>query len=306
MKYVQLLYNPNSGDTSFTRKLDQAVERFSQHGLNVMLFRSRHPKDMRFFFDTFTPASNCRAIVVSGGDGSINSVVSGMLKNNLTLPLGVIPSGTSNDFAEYLSMSNDLFSNIDIIARNKTQKIDAGTVNGEYFINVCSGGLLTAIAHSTNTGAKKIFGNLAYYLKAFGEIPGYTPMRLRITTNSQVIEDKFCLFFALNGFRAGGFSLANASADDGLIDLVAAKYMSLHELIGMFIKVKSGKHLSDPRVYYLKEPYIKLECLDGKEFISDIDGEQGPALPLEIGVCERTLDIIYNSEAGERKKLLVK
>ena len=104
MKKLKLFYNPFSGNKSFKFDLDVCIGIFQEGGYEVHPFRTLHPGDIDTHIATMDP--NYDIIVASGGDGTVNIVLNAMMHRGLHIPLGIIPSGTANDFATYLGFKN--------------------------------------------------------------------------------------------------------------------------------------------------------------------------------------------------------
>jgi diacylglycerol kinase family enzyme len=157
-------------------------------------------------------------------------------------------------------------------------------------VNVCGGGLFINVSHSlTNDNlAKSIFGKLAYYIKGLGQLPNITPLPLRIKTNTAFYEEDFALFLLLNSGGCGGFHRISpdASICDGLLDFVAFRSMSMKDIAGLFPKILTGEHLADRRILFSRETYVHIEYLGTDKVDTDVDGEPGPPMPLEI-TCEK-------------------
>jgi diacylglycerol kinase family enzyme len=111
-----LIYNPVSGDASFKFKLDNVIENFQHKGCIVIPFRITNTQDTSDFI-LLTKEIGAEGIIVSGGDGTIHEVINIMLEYDLDLPLGIIPSGTSNDFAGYLEIEKNIDMCIDVIVK---------------------------------------------------------------------------------------------------------------------------------------------------------------------------------------------
>ena len=101
MKKLKLFYNPFSGNKSFKFDLDVCIGIFQEGGYEVHPFRTLHPGDIDTHIATMDP--NYDIIVASGGDGTVNIVLNAMMRRGLHIPLGIIPSGTANDFATLAS-----------------------------------------------------------------------------------------------------------------------------------------------------------------------------------------------------------
>lgn len=284
-----------AGARVFPTKLDYFIEMFQKRGLEVHVQRTETAED----FSNFLVGKNltqCQAIIVAGGDGSVNRVVNAMMNAQLDIPLGVIPAGTANDFANHLGLPMNISEAIERISEMKTRKVDVGLANDKYFINVCCGGLLSNISQNIDIELKNTLGKLAYYIKGVQQLPKFRGLRFKIETESTTIDDNFFLFLVLNGSSAGGFNkiARDATIDDGCMDFVGIKECSINYMPTLFRKILWGEHLEDKNVVFFQSKKIRIECLDSVEAFSesDIDGEKGPQFPLNLEVLKRKLKVI--------------
>lgn len=289
MKKVKLIYNPKSGDASFKNKLDTVINKFQAAGYTTVPFRLSHDLHIDNAFSDIN--QGYEIICVSGGDGTVSSVADAMARLNIKLPLGIFPSGTSNDLAAYLGIPRDVKSCCDIILDGAIKKVDLGKVNGSHFINVCSAGLLTDIPHKTDTNMKNALGQIAYYMKSIEEIPKFSPIKMRLVSEDRVIEDNMLMLIILNGSSAGGFNklAPDASIDDGRMNVIAVKFANIPNMLSLFLKVIRGEHVGDPNIYYFSTHKLTVECPQTCE--TDIDGERGPDFPLDIEVMHQFLKV---------------
>ncbi|MCL2223824.1 MAG: YegS/Rv2252/BmrU family lipid kinase [Defluviitaleaceae bacterium] len=287
MKKLRLIYNPFSGDRRFKDALDSCAEIFFDAGYLTNTIRVTTEETMETAIAELT---NEDALVISGGDGTVNMAINAMKRNGKTTPLGIIPAGTANDFASFLEIPKEPRQAAEAIANGYVISADLGCANGQYFNNVCGGGLFINVSHSL-TGdnlAKSIFGKLAYYIKGLGQLPNITPLPLRITTDSATYEEDFALFLVLNSGGCGGFNKIspNASINDGYLDFVAFRAMAMKDIAGLFLKILAGEHLEDHRVLFSHETSVSIEYLGTDPISTDVDGEPGPEMPLKI-TCEK-------------------
>lgn len=297
MKKLKLIYNPFSGSRSFKYDLDICIKIFQEGGYDVHVFRSIEFGDIQKHISNMD--KDYDAVVVSGGDGTVNLVLNALMKNKMDIPMGIIPSGTANDFATFLHLPiHDLEKCCHLIVDTQSKRIDIGNVNEKYFINVCAAGLLTNVSQNINNDFKNALGNLAYYLKGIEQIPNFRSIPFRITNSKEVIEDNFYLFVVLNSAGAGSFEklAPQASITDGVFDFVAIKAKPVYEIAVLFVKILRGEHINDTNVVYFKDNYIKVECLmDNMHCLeSSIDGEAGPKMPLEIKLLPQAFSIFGN------------
>lgn len=290
MKKYALIYNPVSGDARFKSRLDEVVEYLQAAGSLVLPFRTRYKGDIRPFINEIKGFAT-DGFIVAGGDGTMHEVINAMLVEDIDVPLGIIPSGTCNDFATHLNFGKDLPGCLRAVTGGLWRAVDVGSVNGEYFLNVASAGLLTSVAHSVDASLKNTLGRMAYYFKGLGELPSFRSLHVRITADGQVFEDDILLFLVMNSGMVGSFPMLAPAAkvDDGKLDLLIVNKCSIPDLMGLFISIFSGRHTSSSHIRYVQATDIVIECDEPVE--SDLDGERGPLLPLAISTVTNKLKV---------------
>ncbi|GGE84401.1 lipid kinase YegS [Stappia taiwanensis] len=171
-------------------------------------------------------AGETDVIVAAGGDGTLNEVVAAGLstqeggKEGATFALW--PLGTANDFAQGLGLpAADLRAGLRLCAEGKVRTIDAGSVNGRYFINLASGGTATRITAETDPAAKRLLGGAAYLIAGVSRIGDLTLSHACFSSESFCWEGEFVAMAAGNGRQAGGGIVLcpHARIDDGELDL---------------------------------------------------------------------------------------
>lgn len=297
MKKLKLIYNNRSGNRSFRNEIDPCLEVFQNAGYDINIFRSNTYNDISDHLKE-SNIDEYDTIVSVGGDGTLNTVVNYMMRNNVKSKLGIIPAGTANDFARYLKIQKPYANAAEIIAKGRTMKVDVGKANDEYFINVLGVGLLTNISQQVTPTVKNTLGNLAYYLKGIENLQNFTPMPIRIINSREVIEEDLYFVIVLNSSGAGSFDklAADASVNDGLFDFLAVKSSGITEIAALVLKFLKGDHMHDSRVIHFKDKHIRLESINADEHMSfetTVDGENGPAMPLEITNIASAIEVFY-------------
>ena len=305
MKKLKLIYNPFSGNKSFKFDLDVCIGIFQEGGYEVHPFRTLKPGDIDRHIAEMDP--NYDVIVASGGDGTVNIVINAMLKRGLKMPLGIIPSGTANDFATYLGFKSGNVEDVcKTIVSTKPVKIDLGLVNEEiYFINVIAGGYFTNVSQTVDKDLKNALGSLSYYLKGVEQLPQFRKIPYRITTSKEVIEEDLYFYMILNSAGTGGFTNLSpeSTVSDGEFEFVAVKGKPLYEMTPTVVKMLTGEHIYDKNILYLKDSYFKVECLDPTFKIKETtgDGEMGPEMPFEMKVVPKVIPVFGKfDQIGEK------
>jgi diacylglycerol kinase (ATP) len=219
------------------------------------------------------------AVVAIGGDGTVNEVVNGL--DGHDTPLGIVPLGTANDFARQAGIPADADHAMDVILRRKPVRVDTASLNGRRFLNVSAGGVGAEATAETPPGVKEQLGPLAYAISGVRKLADLEPYRGRFTGPGFCYDGDF-LIFAVGSTRAtGGGTLVtpNASATDGLLDLMIIEGMSRGDFARTVMRVKKGEHLGEPGVQYVQLPWVLVES-DAPVAVN-VDGEVSDASRLE-------------------------
>lgn len=297
MKKGLLLYNPKSGDQSIKNKLDYIIERFQNAGILLVPFRMFQDENTGESILEIIRSDEYASILLFGGDGSLNFMVNLLLKNGITLPLGVFPCGTCNDFARNIGMPNDLEKWIALILSGKTRCIDAGCINDHhYFMGNLGGGIFANVSSHTQSDFKKNLGPVAYYLKALDQLPNIEVFDLDVDTENIHIREKVILFLVLNGRNVAGFSnfLKEADIEDGLIDILLFKNGRPMELAALFMKMLSNELSGDSHIIHLRAKEVRIQSQ--KKIQISVDGEQGTILPIKVQCIHPGIRLFVDDE----------
>ena len=287
---VKFIYNPYSGENLILSKLDKVISLHQEAGYTIVPYRITAGEDVGVALNDIKDG-NYKYILIAGGDGTVDSVVNAMAKSGISLPIGILPVGTANDFSKFLGMPSDVEEACKQILSSEVKSVDLGSINDKYFVNVASTGLFTDVSQKTDVNLKNTIGKLAYYLTGLEELPNFRKLHVNILSKEVEFDGEMYLLLVFNGATAGNFNLATrADACDGLLDIIMFKAVQIYELLPLFIKVLKGEHLDSNKVLYFKTDYLKVECHE--DIVTDIDGEKGPDFPLEIKCIKGGLKIL--------------
>ncbi|WP_312353466.1 YegS/Rv2252/BmrU family lipid kinase, partial [Aminipila sp.] len=242
-KKVLLFYNPHSGNGMFKNNLDLIIGKFQSAGFVVVPVRAAQGEVLDNIFQ-FIDQSQYNQVIAAGGDGTINICVNSMLKNNIELPLTIMPAGTANDFAYYFDLPHDINEMLDIALGGNFTYADVGKVNNKYFINVAAMGMLVDVSQKTDPNLKNTLGVISYYLKGLTEITNLRPIPVKLTSNEFSAEEKMYFMIVMNGRSAGGFKKIspNSEINDGLLDVMLFKEMPILEFGPLLLSILQGNH----------------------------------------------------------------
>ena len=205
----------------------------------------------------FTP------IVSAGGDGSISEVVNGLMRaagDEPVGPLGIIPLGTADDFADMLGLEKEVEAACRVILEGHTRIVDLGCVNGRFFDNNSAVGLepMVTVAQETILGVK---GIPRYILAALKAILGHRPWTMRLTWDDGEYEGPTTLVSVGNTPRTGGafWMTPRAQADDGYLDFVFAGRLGRPKLLRLLPMTFDGSHVGRPEVIYARTTHLTID-----------------------------------------------
>lgn len=298
---VLLIYNPNAGNGMFKSNLDLIMERFQSRGKLVVAIRGASPELLDKVFRS-ADEEGVEKVIAAGGDGTINQVVNAMVRNQADLPLSIFPAGTANDFAYYFDIPHDIEGMINVALGDKCTYADVGRANDKFFINVAAMGFLVDVSQKTDPNIKNTLGVISYYLKGMTEIPNLRPISVKVESQELTLEEKIYFMLVMNGRSAGGFKriAPKAEINDGLLDVLMFREMPIIDLPPLLFGVLTGEHGENKNVISFQTKKLRIEA--DQSIGTDVDGEKGPNLPLDIELIPKRLRIntIYEDMEGSK------
>lgn len=292
MKKVKLIYNPNSGEKKISGKLDNIIQIYQKHDYTLIPFRISSDENSDKAFEDID--STYDHIIIAGGDGTIDRVLNSMILAGINIPIGILPTGTANDFSKALNVTFEIEEGIERIIHSLPKKIDIGKINDRYFVNVASAGMFTDVSQRINPDLKNSIGKVSYYIKGIEEALHLREFKINVFSEECNYNGNMYLMLVFNGKTAGNINLAyKAELDDGYLDVIIFKVMPIPRSIPLLINLLKGEHLdnsNEDELLYFKTKKIKIECCDG--LVTDIDGEKGPDFPLEIECIKDGIEIL--------------
>ena len=165
-------------------------------------------------------------IVFSGGDGTLNEVISGLMLGDKKPRIGYIPTGTTNDFAYSLNLPKNMLKAAQVVLKGEEFPCDVGAMNGEYFTYTAAFGIFTDASYETPQTSKNMLGRLAYILEGIKRLPNWKSYNMEITCGDRIISDNFIYGMIANSNSIGGFKGLTGKdvlLDDGLFEGIFIK-----------------------------------------------------------------------------------
>ena len=215
-------------------------------------------------------------IICSGGDGTLDEVVTGMREAELSIPLGYVPAGSTNDFANSLGLPGDMIKATKVAVGKKSRLFDVGKFNEDTFVYIAAFGVFTEISYETPQELKNILGHMAYILsaaKSLASIPNYP---VKVTVDGKETKDSFIYGMITNSTSVAGFhglTGKDVKLDDGEFEVILIKGpnnpIELNEILGFLTGVIPKTQM----VVTYKTKEIRIESEE--EIPWTLDGEFG-------------------------------
>jgi len=228
MKKLLLIVNSVAGKKTALTALFDIVDTFFKHDFEVTVAttqRRNHAKEMA----QSAYKNGYDIVVCCGGDGTMNEVVSGILteNDNAPIPIGYIPCGSTNDFADTLGLSSDIHKAALNITKCNERKLDIGKFNSDkYFSYIASFGAFTSASYSAPQDLKNTLGHFAYVLQGIKDLSSIKPTHCIVKAKGKTFEDDF-IFASVSNTKsvAGIVKLKDNIVDlqDGLFEVILVR-----------------------------------------------------------------------------------
>ncbi len=295
MKKIRVIYNPSSGRQIIQRRIDNICKILMDEGYIIGKYATK--KRLDAVRETVRCCKDDWDIIIAcGGDGTINEIATGIMLGGRKIPVAILPTGTINDFANFMDLPTNTKEFCDMIINENTENVDLGKYNDNYFVNVAAGGLLTNVAHQAPTELKNVLGRVAYYIEGLREIPKQklNPITVKFESKEYINQEDILLFLISNSSSIGGFKklAPTAEVQDGYLDCIIIKKSEIQDVITIFLNILRGEHIKHPNVEYFKTKKIKIDTLEKVHI--DIDGEYAGSLPGVFEVVPNSFKVFVN------------
>ena len=288
MKNMLFVFNPRSGREQNKRHIMEILDIFSGAGYDIHVHATQKQGDAAEIVRRL--GNRMHLIVCSGGDGTLNEVISGMMELKRTPLLGYIPAGSTNDFASSLKLPRQMGKAAEAIVKGKPFPIDIGTFCGDrHFVYIAAFGAFTEVSYQTSQDKKNRLGHQAYMLEGLKSLSAIRPCHMRVEWEEGTLEEDFVFGMVTNTVSVGGFKgLVNQSValNDGVFEVLLIRMPRTPADLSNIVSYMFLKEQPNEYVYKFKTSAIR--------FVSD--GEVDWVLDGEFGGSRTQADITNKKE----------
>ncbi len=281
--FYKFIVNPVAG-RGRTRRQWPEVERFLRTlGLEYQANFTQKPGDATVAARA-AKEEGFDAVVAVGGDGTIQEVANGLQGTGLVL--GVLPTGTGNDFARSMELPRSIEECCRVLTRGRIIDVDLGRVDGSYFLNVAGAGFDAEVARMASEDVKFLRGTAAFVFATMYTLLSFTPAEFVLELDGQQRRTRAMMVAVANGRYFGGGMLVapGARMDDGLFDVCIIGALGKLEFARVFPSVFKGEHVQHPKVSMVKAERVQVSAEGSRVLSCEADGNLAGVLPKEFEV----------------------
>ena len=286
---VSIIVNPVAGKMRVKSNLFDIVQKFCNAGYTVNISVTKARGDAIELASALSK-DVCDAVICAGGDGTLNEVICGIMRSGSQLPIGYIPCGSTNDFAQSMKLSSNPVAATERIIEGTAQPFDIGLFCGRRnFSYIASFGAFTETSYTTSQQMKNALGHFAYVLEGVKSLGNIKPYKVTVSENGRSFSGEYVFGAVANSTSiAGIFKLSPGVVDtnDGKFEVILAKNPKnaneLNELIGAVFTA----NLKSPMLTYFKASKVEFKCENTISWT--LDGEQ------EDGCASTVIENLHN------------
>ena len=278
-KNILFVYNPRAGKAKIRSKLCDIIDIFAKAGCEITVYPTQQEGDA--VSAVMNKKKRYDLLVCSGGDGTLDETVNGMIKCSKRIPIGYIPAGSTNDFAMSLGLPKNMCKAAEVIISGRDYPCDIGTFNEACFVYIAAFCLFTDVSYETSQQIKNVLGHMAYLLEGVKRISTIKSYCLKVCYKEtdgedETIEDEFFYGMVTNSLSVGGFKRITGKyveLDDGEFEVTLIRKPSNPLEINTIIAALLNGNINTDYMYCFKTREITFEAEE--EISWTTDGEFG-------------------------------
>ena len=287
---ILFIYNPNSGDESGKEFVGKIEDKLKKYFDEVILKETKKSGDGTKFVEEIKDVDS---IGVFGGDGSVNEVLLGMKNINSKSKLLILPGGTGNLLAKRLNISQDKEEALNSFDFNKTKKIDLGMINDKIFSLFASIGAVPEAIHEVTSEEKSKIGGLAYIKKSIEKLTTSEKYNLEVKSDDGNYSGPVDHLIVGLSNKIGKleFTSENKEMNNGYANLFILTKDSIKDRIELLKDSIEGEVEQGKNVINFNVKEVEISSIDDEEINLDIDGDEGPKLPVNIKILKEAVEV---------------
>lgn len=278
MKKLLFVFNPKAGKGKVRENLIEIFNIFIRAGYKTEVYPTKSQLDGKEY--VLKHGRDYDLIVCAGGDGTLNEIASAIFESKWDTSLGYIPTGSTNDFAYGVGLSNEILEAANRAVNGREHRIDMGKFNNKSFVYIAAFGAFTDIAYTTSQGLKNILGHQAYLLEGMKKVASIKSYKQEVSWEDEngknKVEEEFIYGMVSNSKSVGGFKGITGNdvrLNDGFYEVTLIKKIRNPIDLKDIIMFLLGNEVKNDIIMRFKVKEIKFRSNDIVHWT--LDGEFG-------------------------------
>lgn len=291
-----IIMNPFSGKREANKYLTDIIDIFTKGGYMTTILTTTERGDGTVYASRY--AGEFDLITCIGGDGTFNEVVAGLLDSRERVPVGYIPAGSTNDFANSLKLSTNILKATEDIVKGRLKTLDIGSFNGRKFSYVASFGAFTQTSYSTPQSVKNMLGHLAYILEGATSLTSIKPQHLKIEANGMPYEDDYIFGAISNSTSLAGILTLDpqyVDMNDGLFELLLVRSPKNPIELAEIVYMLTTQNYESNKITFVNADSFTIYADENMDWSLDGEYQEG-CERIEIENLHNAIDIVVNDK----------
>ena len=291
-----IIMNPFSGKREANKYLTDIIDIFTKGGYMTTILTTTKRGDGTVYASRY--AGEFDLITCIGGDGTFNEVVAGLLDSGERVPVGYIPAGSTNDFANSLKLSTNILKATADIVKGRLKTLDIGSFNGRKFSYVASFGAFTQTSYSTPQSVKNMLGHLAYILEGATSLTSIKPQHLKIEANGMPYEDDYIFGAISNSTSLAGILTLDpqyVDMNDGLFELLLVRSPKNPIELAEIVYMLTTQNYESNKITFVNADSFTIYADENMDWSLDGEYQEG-CERIEIENLHNAIDIVVNDK----------
>ncbi len=274
-KRMLFIYNPRAGKAKIRSNLLDIIDIFTKADYEVTAYPTQARGDGLMAVKEWR-SGYYDIIVCSGGDGTLDEVVTGMMQCVDRIPIGYVPAGSTNDFANSLGIPRNMIRAAQAIVSGKIFQCDVGVFNDDVFVYIAAFGIFTDVSYETPQDVKNLLGHMAYILEGMRRLSTVKSYKMRVESEELVIEGEFLFGMVTNSTSVGGFKRITGKyieLDDGKFEVTLIKKPGNAMELNQIMTALLTGNINTQCMYCFKSSSLRI--YSDEEVAWTLDGEFG-------------------------------
>ncbi len=299
MKKLFFIVNLVAGRASIGSMLGEIINEFNKSEFEVTVHITQSDEDAQKKA-AYACENGYALLVCAGGDGTLSQCLHGVMESEHKIPIGYLPSGSTNDFARTLGIPKSTMDAVKWITNGLPMSVDIGRFNDKYFTYIAAFGAFTNVTYETSQQVKNVLGHASYILGGLTQLTSLRSKMMRIEYNNTVLEGDFIFGMVTNsGSVAGLLSMNDFLLDDGVFEVTLIKkpanIVQLQKIVHSLLNI--SEEIDREYIKFFRTNKITFTALNDEQISWTLDGEFGGDLPVNTVVnCNKAIEIMTGNK----------